>query len=104
MNIAVIKTDSYDGKAQVLALRRTLEAGGLAADGESPDIPGIVRRIIADVEAGRDKAAAEITSRLDDAEVTPETIRAAEADILAAHQAAEPGFLELVRKVAANIR
>jgi len=104
MNIAVIKTDSYDGKAKVLALRQTLEAGGLAADGEAPDIPQIVRGIIADVEAGRDAAAAEITSRLDAAVVTPETIRVAEADIVAAHRAAEPEFLQLVRKVAANIR
>jgi len=104
MNVAIIKTDSYDGRTKVLALREALEAGGLAADGEAPDIPGIVRRIIADVEAGRDVAAAEITSRLDGADVTPETLRAGEEEILAAHGAAEPEFLELVRKVSANIR
>ena len=104
MDIRIIKTDSSQGKAAVSALRDMLRRGALTADAEAVDVRKIVRDIIDDVEGRRDVAAAEITSRLDRAEVTPDTIRVPKEQILDAHQAADGEFLQLVRRVSDNIR
>ena len=104
MDIAIIKTDSSQGKAAVSALREMLRKGELTADAEAVDVRKIVRDIIADVEARRDVAAAEITSRLDRADVTPDTIRVPQEQILDAHRAADGEFLQLVGRASANIR
>ena len=104
MDIRIIKTDSSQGKAAVSALRDMLRKGALTADAEAVDVRKIVRDIIDDVEGRRDVAAAEITSRLDRAEVTPDTIRVPKEQILDAHQAADGEFLQLVGRVSDNIR
>jgi histidinol dehydrogenase len=104
MDITIIKTDSAQGVADVAALRDMLRKGELTADSGSLDVRAIVRDIIADVENGGDIAAAAMTSRLDQADITPETIRVPQDQILAAHQAADDEFLQLVRRVSANIR
>ncbi|MDP6635499.1 MAG: histidinol dehydrogenase [Phycisphaerae bacterium] len=104
MDISIIKTDSPDGPAAVAALKDTLRKGELTAGGSELDVRTIVRDIIADVETGRDSAAAALTSRFDQAQITPETIRVPQEQILAAHQAADEEFLQLVRRVADNIR
>ena len=104
MDIAIIKTDSSQGQAAVSALREVLCKGDLTAGAETVDVRKIVRDIIADVEERRDVAAAELTSQLDRADVTPNTIRVPEEQIAEAHRAADGEFLQLVRRVADNIR
>ncbi len=84
-------------------MRLRLRQGGLTAVGDGAmDVQAIVKGIIADVQARGDAAVAELTARLDKA--CPDTLAVPRAKIDAAHKAAEPGFLALVRRVAANIR
>ena len=104
MDIAIVKTDNPEGVAAVGALMDVLRKGELTAGAGSMDVRKVVGDIIDDVEKRRDQAAAEITSRLDCAEITPDTIRVPEERILAAHRAADGEFLQLVSRVADNIR
>lgn len=106
MTIPVIKYDDSDYAARVRALLDVLRGAGLtdAGTGGDLDIPQIVRDIIAEVASGGDKAAAALTSKLDRADITPETLRVPTETIAAAHAAAEPSFLQLIRRVIANIR
>ena len=104
MDISIIKTCSPDGPAEVASLRDLLRKGELTAGGDSLDVRGIVRDIVQDVENGGDAAAAAMTSRFDQADITPETIRVPQEQILAAHRDADEEFLQLVRRVADNIR
>ncbi len=104
MNIKTIQYDSFDGKLAATELRKRL-AGGLLAGGQQDlDVPAIVRDIITQVKDRGDSAAAKLTSKLDLAEVTSETVRIPEEDILAAHKQADPAFLKIIRSAAANIR
>jgi len=104
MNIATIKTDSSEGPARVAALRDMLRKGELTAGGSELDVRAIVRDIIADVENGGDLAAAALTSRFDQADITPENIRVSQEHIRDAHSDADDEFLQLVRRVRGNIR
>jgi len=104
MDISIIRTDSPDGLAAAVELRDLLRKGELTAGGGELDVRAIVRDIIDDVESGGDAAAAAMTSRFDQADITPENICVSQDEILAAHQAADAEFLQLVRRVAANIR
>ena len=106
MSIRVIDCKDADYGPKVQAVLEVLRGGRLTsadADGEL-DIPRIVQDILAKVAAGGDKAAAELTSKLDQADITPATLRVPAEVIAEAHAAAEPEFLQLVRRVAANIR
>src|SRR5208283_2899560 len=58
----------------------------------------------ADVETRGDTALLELERKLDKAELTAGTLRVSKAVLQAAHAAAEPAFLTLVRRVMANIR
>ena len=104
MDIAIIKTDSPEGKAAVCVLMETLRKGTLTAGVEAVDVQSIVREIIDYVEALGDVGAAEITSRLDNADITPETIRVPREQISEAHRDADSEFLQLVARVSVNIR
>jgi len=105
MGIRIIKTTDPLADADVADLRRTLRAGGLTArDTGGVDVPAAVREIIADVEARGDQAVAELTSRLDAADITPATLRVPPETILAARTGADPRFLALIRRAADNIR
>jgi len=104
MDISIIKTDSPEGKAAVCVLMETLRKGGLTAGVEAVDVQSIVREIIDYVEALGDVGAAEITSRLDNADIAPETIRVPPEQILEAHRDADSEFLQLVGRVSVNIR
>lgn len=91
---------------EIKALIDLLRQGGLtASNGKSNlDIPEIVADILEKVAAGGDSAAAELTSELDKAHITPDVVRVPEAEIEKAHKAAEPEFLALMRKAIHNIR
>lgn len=100
--LRVIDSTSSDYQA----LLRVLRSGGLVAseEKESLDVANIVRDILHRVETEGDRAAAELTSRLDRARITAQTIRVPEAEIARAHAEADPAFLALMRRVIANIR
>jgi histidinol dehydrogenase len=104
--LRVIDSASSDYDAQLNALLHLLRSGGLVASEESKslDVAKIVRDILHRVETEGDRAAAELTSTLDRAQVTPETIRVPEAEIARARDQADPAFLSLMRRVIANIR
>ena len=106
MSIRVIDCKDADYGPKVRAVLEVLRGGRLtSADADSElDIPRIVQDILAKVAAGGDKAAAELTSKLDQADITPATLRVPAEVIAEAHAAAEVEFLQLVRRVAANIR
>jgi len=88
---------------KVLAL---LRSGGMTGVDEKPDldIPGIVADILSQVKSGGDRAAAALTSKLDRADISPETIRVPATAVKRAHSAAKPDFLALIRRVIKNIR
>jgi len=105
MGIRIIHTDDPQADAEVLALRRRLGSGRLAgASAGQVDVPAAVGEIIRDVQARGDEAVIEWTSRLDKAELTPQTLWVPAEEIRSAHAAAEADFLDLVRRVAENIR
>lgn len=85
---------------------RLLRSGGITGMDETSDldIPGIVSDILSQVKTGGNQAAAELTSRLDNADISPGTIPVRQDAVTSAHSAAKPEFLTLIRKVIGNIR
>ena len=105
MNIRIIKTTQPLTDPDVLAVRDRLREGGLTAAGEGHiDVPSVVAEVIREVAREGDRALIELTERFDGVELTRERLRVLPERIAAARQAAEPEFLELVRRVADNIR
>ncbi len=104
--IRTIDISSDTGASQLDALLETLKAGGLTGADASDelDVPGIVSGILGEVREGGDEAVARLTSKLDRADVRPETLRVPAEQIESAHANAEPAFLELMRGAIANIR
>ncbi len=90
----------------IKTLVEVLRKGGLTAfDGKlNIDIPEKVADILSKVAKEGDRAAAELTSTFDRADITPETIQVPLHIIEKAHKDAEPEFLALIRKVIQNIR
>ena len=77
---AVRKTEYLDPdfSRRVNSVRDMLRGGGLTAAEASPgqlDIPQIVADILEQVRTRGDQAAAELTSKLDRAQVTPDSLR-----------------------------
>jgi histidinol dehydrogenase len=78
--------------------RRTIEVFG------EPLTPRqVVERICGDVKSRGLAAVLEYSQKLDKAELTRETVRVAEAELAAAHAAADPQFLATIRRIRANI-
>jgi histidinol dehydrogenase len=104
--LRIIAHGAPDYAAQVAALLDVLRSGGLVASSEQSavDVAQVVADILAQVRAGGDRAAAELTSKLDRAAIRADAIRVPAAEIARAHAAADPAFLALVRTVSANIR
>jgi histidinol dehydrogenase len=98
--------NSPSGNAAVDSLLEVLRGGGLLASGASPnlDVPQIVSDILREVRTGGDQSAAQLTSRLDRANISPEELRVPATLIAQAHAEAEPGFLDLMRRAIENIR
>jgi histidinol dehydrogenase len=63
----------------------------------------VVERICADVRRHGLAAALDYSARIDQAELTAETIRVPQADLQAAHAAAAPEFLAAVRRIRQNV-
>lgn len=98
--------DQADYGASVAALRALLRAGELtsveAADG--PRVEEVVRGILARVAEGGDAAAAQLTSELDRAHITPDTLRVPSEVLERAHREADPELMALIRRAAANVQ
>jgi histidinol dehydrogenase len=79
--------------------RRTIEVFG------EPLSPiQVVERICRDVAQKGLAAVLDYSARIDKAQLTPETLRVPEAELAAAHAAADPQLLAAVRRIAQNIR
>jgi histidinol dehydrogenase len=104
--LRVISHRSPDYGPQVQALLAVLRSGGLVASGErgAVDVPAIVGNILGQVRTGGNRAAAELTSRLDRASISPQGIQVPAEEIARAHRQADPQFLALIRRVVENIR
>jgi histidinol dehydrogenase len=105
-SLRIIDHAAPDYQAQIAALLELLRSGGLVASAEQGalDVPAIVSDILAKVKASGDRAAAELTHKLDRAAVSPDALRVPQAEIARAHAEAEPELLALVRRVRDNIR
>ena len=98
------ESDSFD--SDVSQLLDKLRSGSLVSSDTAGqlDVPSIVADIISEVSVGGDEAAARLTSKLDNADITPETIRVTPDELRSAHDEADEDFLALVRRVSENIR
>lgn len=103
--LRTLRFDEPDFLAEVHAVKAVLRSGGLtgAETSTDMDVPKIVQDILTQVQQGGDEAAASLTRKLDRAPVTAETLRVPQTVVDAAHAAAEPEFLALMRRAIANI-
>jgi histidinol dehydrogenase len=104
--LRILSEKSPESLVEVRALRDKLRSGKLTAATEQSnlDVPAIVRDLLSQVERGGDAVVAQLTSKLDRANISPETLRVPVEELERAHVEADPDFLELIRKVIANIR
>ncbi|MDR1491641.1 MAG: histidinol dehydrogenase [Planctomycetaceae bacterium] len=79
--------------------RRTLEIFGKSLTPQQ-----IVEMICRDVDERGLSALLDYNKRIDRAEITPETLRVGETELVAAHRQAEPAFLQTLRNIRDNIR
>ncbi len=101
----VIEASDPLADQRVLAVRDRLRAGPQSAgDGPAANVEAVVREIIADVESRGDAALVDWERKLDRADLVPAGLRVPGETLAAAHQAADPEFLALVRRTVANIR
>jgi len=114
LNITRIDTRHDDVLAQLAELRERLSPrGDLVSEAgrrKTVEVFGrplqprqVVEHICNDVRDRGLAALLEYTRRLDATDITAKTLRVSEADLAAAHAAADPEFLASVRAVSANI-
>jgi histidinol dehydrogenase len=104
--ISLIRVGDADFTRRIEALRSVLHGQSLLAsrDEKTQDVTKIVSDILRQVHSDGDAAAARLTSQLDRAEITPQTIRVPAEVIAKAHREADAEFLALMRRAIANIR
>ena len=92
--------------AEIKALRGILRSGTLTARAEQSgiDVPAIVGKIIADIEARGDLAVTDLTRQFDGVALTESTLRVSQEQLDAARAQCEPEFMALMRRAIANIR
>jgi histidinol dehydrogenase len=105
-NLRVIQRVSTNYQTEVRSLVERLRGGRLTAASEHADldVPAIVRDLLEKVRVGKNAAVARLTSQLDKASVTPDTLRVPAEQLQQAHRNADPDFLQLIRRTIANIR
>jgi len=106
MTLRIVQSDAPLTEPAVVELLERLRAGGLTAGtgADRLDVESIVRDIVEDVRSRGDQALVELERKLDNAELTPKSLRVPAEAIQAAHAAADPEFLRLIRRAAENIR
>jgi len=105
MGIRVIESSDPLRDPAVAAVRDVLRAGGLTGtDTGGLDVPAVVADVIADVRERGDAAVADLTAKIEKVELTPAQFRVPAEQIAAARADADADFLDLIRRVAANIR
>jgi histidinol dehydrogenase len=103
-----------DAAAQLDALRAQLSAQGNVVSargreltekvfGEALPPARVVERVCADVRARGLEAVLHYTEQFDRARLTADTLRVSAAELVEAHAAADPTFLETVRRVRQNV-
>lgn len=104
--VRIISNTSTNYESEVRELASRLRSGGLTAASERSelDVTSIVRDLLEQVRTGGNSAVAALTSKLDRAAITPETLRIPQDELQRAHAEADPEFMELMRRVIANIR
>ena len=106
MTLRIVQSDAPLAEPAVVELLERLRAGGLTAGSGTGElnVESIVRDIVQDVRSRGDQALVDLERKLDKAELTPQTLRVPVEAIHAAHVAADPEFLQLIRRSAENIR
>jgi histidinol dehydrogenase len=104
--LRILSYQSPDYLTEVRSLGDRLRSGGLTAASERSDldVPTIVSNLLAKVLAGKNESVAALTSQLDRAQITPETLRVPAEQLTQAHNQADPDFLLLIRAAVSNIR
>ncbi len=114
LNIPTIDTRDADARAALDRLRAKLAPQGdvvseasrqrtIEVFGQPLSPPAVVERICRDVSGRGLDAVIEYTAKLDRAEVTADTLRVSADDLAAAHAAADPQFLSVVRQIRENV-
>lgn len=116
MTLAIERIDARQPEAlqAIEALRQKLAPDGnvvseagrqktMQVFGEPLTPVQVVERICGDVRSEGLPAVLRYTKQLDNADITPETLRVSREELAAAHAAAEPDFLETIRRLRENI-
>ena len=109
-----IDTRQPDAAEQLAALRQKLSPAGdvvseagrrktMEVFGQPLSPVQTVERICGEVQSRGLAAVLEYTAKLDGAEITSQTLLVASEELAAAHAAAEPEFLETVRRIRASV-
>lgn len=106
MTVLKILRPSDPGYLQAInEMRIRLHSGGLvAADAGTLDVTAIVSDILQQVRVGGDVAAARLTSKYDNADITPARLRVSTDEIADAGNRADEDFITLMRRAIGNIR
>jgi histidinol dehydrogenase len=103
--LRLVRPDQADYRSAISALKNALRGGELTSEASTQhSVAEVVRGIIEQVSKGGDAAAARLTSELDRARVTPDTLRVGPELLERAHREADPDLLALVRRAAANVQ
>ncbi len=114
LNIRRIRCADADAAGQLADLRRQLNAGGNVVSprgrqltekvfGEALSPAQVVERICADVRAKGLSAVFHYTEQFDSVRLKASTLRVSAKELAQAHDAADPRFLEAVRRIRQNI-
>jgi histidinol dehydrogenase len=114
LKIRRIDTRREDAGAQLAQLRERLSPRGdvvsesgrqrtIEVFGEPLWPQQVVEKICREVRAQGISAVLDYCERIDRAKLTPETLRVPAADLAAAHKAANPAFMQTIRRIRANI-
>ncbi len=114
LNLQRIRLADPDAPRQLAALREKLSPRGdvvsargreltVKVFGEALPPARVVERVCTDVRARGLAAVLHYTEQFDQVRLEPAQVRVSAAELAAAHAAAEPAFLELIRRVRQNV-
>lgn len=103
MELRIFDLQTSEGRAAAENLKSLWHGGGITQAG-GVDVPKVVREILSEVRRGGDRSAAELTSRLDQANIQPSTIKVSEEELARAHGSMDKDFLALIRLSIDSVR